>query len=358
MGKQMTPKPTGGARAAFAYIFPAYSHHSGINIKVAGQLSTLRQHYDTRWVHLQAAPDAHPLIKAVDYLWFHLRAGLEMCRCGQAYIRYNPKVPFLLLYSSLVSVFKPIYIEHNVKMDQELAFLGRTMELRLHRLCLFGLKWGRQTHVCVTKELQEHLVHVGVPGHRVRYCQNGYMAPVMHKSPASTVIEAVQEWRSAYEKIAIFTGNGYPWHGIDLVQQILKPYPNVGLIVVGPYDRPSPHEPQWHYTGKLDTPTLFALYEMADFAIGTFRWDMLAISQGSPLKSREYLAHGLPILINYDDCAEDFDALKPRLYHYHRQKEAAITGILKDRSDATETQKVALRLLSWENLWRQSGIIL
>jgi hypothetical protein len=340
-----------------AYILPVHLDHSGITLKVTGQIKTLNHYYDTTLVQLQYHCDSSLFQKIWAWIRFECGAFWILLTHPTLYIRYNHKTPVLLLLSTFLSYFKVIYIEHNTKVSNELKFLNAYGELILHYVCLLILHWGKQTHLAVNNELKQTLLSQKLPQHRVIYCQNGYYPSPLTANTRKPIATAIQNWSSGFEKIAIFSGNGYPWHGIELIESLFTLYPTIGIIVVGPYSTQSDRSKSF-YTGKVDIPTLVSLYRIAHFAISTFRWDMLSITEGSPLKTREYLCHGLPILTNYYDCAADFDELTPYVFNYHHDKEAAINGIISHTYSKSEVKHAALRLLSWENLWRLNRVSL
>jgi hypothetical protein len=341
-----------------AYILPVHLDHDGIAIKVAGQVATLNPYYDTRLIQLQYHRESSLLQKIWAWFQFEYRSFWALFTCPIVYIRYNHKTPFILLISTLLSYFKIIYIEHNTKVVSELRFLKSYGELISHYGCLLLLRFGKHTHLAVNAELQRTLIAQKLPQNRVIYCQNGYMPPTVRSETSSLIVDTLHYWASNFEKIAIFSGNGYPWHGIELIQSLFKHYPHVGIIVVGPYSTQSQAHSQSFYTGKVDIPTLVSLYAIADFAISTFRWDLLSITEGSPLKTRDYLCHGLPILTHYYDCAADFDALKPYIFNYQDDKDRAISDIIEHTHPKSTVKETAIRLLSWENLWRLNRIII
>ena len=55
------------------------------------------------------------------------------------------------------------------------------------------------------------------------------------------------------------------------------------------------------FTGMLAKPDLVKLYREADLGVGTFGWDTIGIKVASPLKYREYLANGLPVIYTTED---------------------------------------------------------
>jgi glycosyltransferase involved in cell wall biosynthesis len=55
------------------------------------------------------------------------------------------------------------------------------------------------------------------------------------------------------------------------------------------------------YYGHLEYDEYVKYMERADVAIGTLALHRKGMNEASPLKVREYLAHGIPVIIGYDD---------------------------------------------------------
>lgn len=78
---------------------------------------------------------------------------------------------------------------------------------------------------------------------------------------------------------------------------------------------------------------------------------MINIKEGSPLKSRQYLCSGLPILTNYKDSAEDFKTLKPYIFNFNTNK-TAFKQICEHSFDKNTIKKIAQKELSWKNVYK------
>ncbi|MFT5171138.1 MAG: hypothetical protein ACI9BD_000910, partial [Candidatus Marinamargulisbacteria bacterium] len=149
-------------------------------------------------------------------------------------------------------------------------------------------------------------------------------------------------------KIGIFVGQGYDWHGIQEMVDLARNRPQIHLLIVGPYySHPVPDNVTM--TGPLSLETLTELYAHCHFGIGPMRWDLLDITEGSPLKTREYLFHGLPILVNYYDTANDFDALKPYVFNL-KEDDDALEKLLVFPADKSTIKREAEAHLNWTSL--------
>ena len=74
--------------------------------------------------------------------------------------------------------------------------------------------------------------------------------------------------------------------------------------------------------------------------MGSFHWDLLGIHDGSPLKTVEYLCHGLPILVNYHDHAQNIDTLAPYVFNLQKNPKA-LDEILTHALDRRQIQQLA-----------------
>ncbi|MGG6309523.1 glycosyltransferase [Paenibacillus macerans] len=109
----------------------------------------------------------------------------------------------------------------------------------------------------------------------------------------------------------VFLGSaGQSWHGVDEIARLAAARPDWRFDVVG-LDRaeletegavplkPLPANMAFH--GKLTRSRYQPLLDQADIAIGTLALHRKGMEEASPLKVREYLANGLPVITAYRD---------------------------------------------------------
>jgi len=103
----------------------------------------------------------------------------------------------------------------------------------------------------------------------------------------------------------VFVGtSGQPWHGIDKIASLAKLRPDWQVDVVGVTDPGgSVQNIRWH--GQLERAALVAVLADADLGIGTLALHRKSMNEACPLKVREYLAVGLPVLYGYADPDAD-----------------------------------------------------
>lgn len=106
----------------------------------------------------------------------------------------------------------------------------------------------------------------------------------------------------------IFIGSpGYPWHGVDKLIDLASRFSDIHIDIVG-YDKlpgfePLPHNLTLH--GYLSTRDYEQVLANADVAISSLALHRKQLEEASPLKSREYLAFGLPLVVAYADTDLD-----------------------------------------------------
>lgn len=102
----------------------------------------------------------------------------------------------------------------------------------------------------------------------------------------------------------VFVGQtGCPWHGIDKIAYMASAYSEWRIDVIGVRREevrvPFPDNVIFH--GVMSLVDYRDIMARADCGIGTLALHRNRMSEASPLKTREYLAYGLPVIIGYDD---------------------------------------------------------
>jgi glycosyltransferase involved in cell wall biosynthesis len=102
----------------------------------------------------------------------------------------------------------------------------------------------------------------------------------------------------------VFIGSpGNSWHGVDKLIELARLVPDIHLDIVGyselPEYEPLPINITLH--GYLTMQNYLTVLASADAAISSLALHRVQLEEASPLKSREYLAYGLPVVIAYVD---------------------------------------------------------
>jgi glycosyltransferase involved in cell wall biosynthesis len=106
----------------------------------------------------------------------------------------------------------------------------------------------------------------------------------------------------------VFVGTGgQPWHGVDKLLVLASLRPEWRIDVVGTRDetQTAPSNITWH--GPLGRSGVLEALARADVGIGTLALHRNGMDEACPLKVREYLAVGLPVIYAYGD--PDMDCL-------------------------------------------------
>jgi glycosyltransferase involved in cell wall biosynthesis len=104
----------------------------------------------------------------------------------------------------------------------------------------------------------------------------------------------------------IFIGADHcPWHGVDKILRVAENRPSWVFDIVGPnVSGPVPSNVRIHR--NLPERVYMKLLGDAHVAIGTLGLHRKSMNEACPLKTREYLACGLPVIVGYEDT--DFPA--------------------------------------------------
>lgn len=93
-----------------------------------------------------------------------------------------------------------------------------------------------------------------------------------------------------------------PWHGVDKIVRLARHFPAWTFDLIGPEAAEIPAQPaNVHVHGLLDRADYLSILACADVAVGALALHRLDLSEASPLKVAEYLAHGLPAITSYVD---------------------------------------------------------
>ena len=94
---------------------------------------------------------------------------------------------------------------------------------------------------------------------------------------------------------------GRAWHGLEDIFRLAQARPEWTFDLIGPARADVPGLKNLHAHGELTSADYLPILRMADAAISTLAWHVNHMSEASPLKSREYLALGLPVIGAYKD---------------------------------------------------------
>ncbi|MDF1544060.1 MAG: glycosyltransferase family 4 protein [bacterium] len=113
-----------------------------------------------------------------------------------------------------------------------------------------------------------------------------------------SLFETLPPSQATSPRLLFIGSNRYHWHGVDRLVTLARQCPDYGFDIVGAteadlfVDLP----PNVLLHGYMEPSQYRKVMEQADVAIGSLALDRIGIREASPLKHREYLASGLPII--------------------------------------------------------------
>jgi hypothetical protein len=111
----------------------------------------------------------------------------------------------------------------------------------------------------------------------------------------------------------LFIGTeGHIWHGLDKLlnlanQTLMFNYHIIGII--------GANKENVFYYGKQNTDQIAELMKNINICISSLSMNSIGLTEACPLKTREYIASGFPIVIGYDDSAFIHENLLPNLVY-------------------------------------------
>ena len=288
-------------RIAYACSVAAYAN-DGVNDKISTQVAYWRRAgHDVQLLCLSPRADRAGVEPALPGTVFAFRGVGERARATVAlaaaarrlvpdvvYLRYNlflPPLPPLLRPL-------PVVVEINTDNRREARLDGRAgwAYNELSRGVTLRATAGL---VCVTYELARSADLTRYAKPTVVIGNGADPAVTIALPPASG------------ERAAAVMLIGYPaaWAGVDKVITLAQALPELDVHLVGPRagvpDGPLPANVHVH--GQLPRDGYRDVLAAADFGIGPLALHRKGMSEASPLKVREYLLHGLPVLTAHED---------------------------------------------------------
>jgi peptidoglycan/xylan/chitin deacetylase (PgdA/CDA1 family)/glycosyltransferase involved in cell wall biosynthesis len=286
------------AYACYASAFVA----DGVNQKITAQIAHWRaEGHDAQLFCLSPAPEPASAASVLDGRLFtfndiqqRIAATVAMARAVRRfapdiiYVRYDVFVPPVWL--ALRSL--PIVIEINTD-DRTEALAERPLGRAYHRLTRRLTLGAAAAFACVTHELADP-AHLH-PGERpVIVIANGVDAEDVEPLPPAG---------GRRPSAAMLVGYRSGWSGVDQALAIARAIPTLEIHLIGPEIVPDGLElpPNVTVHGRLDRSGYRQVLAGVDVGIGPLALHRKGMNEASPLKVREYLLHGLPVVIAYAD---------------------------------------------------------
>lgn len=324
---------------------------SGVHKKVRSQVNALNKFFPSCFLLSPPMISNRVLRLFANHIIFPLKVCFFLVKKDIGFIYYRYHIRGIVLNACLpivAAIFRvKLIVENNTDNEHELKAVKkgffRFFLLNINKLQEFILYSHSKYVVVFTPELKRYVENISGKDNII-LLTNGY----------DTGLEKVKlDFSERAGKLTgIFVGNQVPWHGIQEIIDLFKEKKDVCLYVVGNID-PSNlicenYLCEVKFTGFLPSRELYNLYKKCDFAIGPMRLDVKHMTQAAPLKVREYLFFGLPIIISYEDLG-----LKPCLdFILNSPDQQSLSDFLKRVRDFDKKviHQYARHHLSWEHI--------
>jgi|GEM_PF-5864456 len=321
------------------YLVPVYGVHEGINGKIEAQIDALKSVASVKKIKLS---NKKPLFLNLPFfvLCYEVKAVFFSIFSHAIYARYNPKALISTFFLIIISFFKPVFLEHNIKLQDELSFLGRAIEKKMDRLFLFLFRVSYIQHVCLSEGIYNYLKHYNISEDCLILSQNGCS---MKEANTAQISSELSEFKQKYEKLAVFVGNPHAWNGLSEIHQLFQGL-SVGLCIVG-VGKPEETLSDTLYLGRLGHEEMQSVFSVCDFGVGAFDYQKLNMNDSSSLKVRDYLSSGLPVVLKTPDMALKNPLLRP--YFFLLGTDSDLKQFISKEVDKNSLVNLAKEQLSW-----------
>ena len=331
------------------HLFTVDLRHHGLRLKCQGQAKALSGAGETKSLFYVFSSSDSLFTKILKLIFFDIKASYCALFASIIYARYSPKCVLLNVTLWILSWFKVIYLEHNIR-SKELRLLKRWFEWGILECSLFALLRSPCKQVSIGEDIRDFLLKKGASQKSITLIHNGYDAIDLpaypQESPILNKVKALQK-RFPNQKWGVLVDIGKAWSGLTHVQTLSHHYPQVSWLIVGHFPQKK-SEGAIHYLGALDPYELHPIYALCDFGVAAFAPDIIPdMTRNSSLKVREYLCYGLPVLLNYPDPLLENAALSPFLLPLDPSLQN-FAGFLHQAFNHTLIKQVARKELSLE----------
>lgn len=199
------------------------------------------------------------------------------------YYRQSSWTPGIL---GILGLARSVVTEVNSNDVQEVHQYG-WLKARYHLATRNWLIERIHGFVCVSREVGDYYKRYGKP---VEVIGNGFdTASVQPRPPLKNQRPQL-----------VFVGSpGQAWHGVDKLITVASQLDEMDFHVVG--ERIDECPPNLTSYGYMTWAQLSEVYCQMDVGFGSLALHRLNIDEISPLKTREYLAYGIPVIGAYED---------------------------------------------------------
>lgn len=286
-------------RIAYACYVSAFAA-DGVNKKITSQLTTWRAAgHSAELFCLTPGPGGNQTWPALEGHLFRFRGQQERARATVALARavahFEPDVIYLRHDIFVPPVWAamgttPVAVEINTD-DRGESLSGHALGHFYHEATRGLILRAAAGFVCVTHELARS----------PRLTRFDKPTVVIANGPESAGVEPLAPPSSPRPAAAMLIGYPASWTGVDKAISLARGLPEIDLHLIGEVDRDSHLPANVVLHGTLSRAAYRRVLSQVDFGLGPLALHRKGMSEASPLKVREYLMHGLPVLSAYHD---------------------------------------------------------
>jgi len=291
-----------------AYIYDwRYGVRSGVSQKVLDQIEAWNRNGiqttlfiacpredANSWKALGLDIQVFPYQRIVSRYFARMRIVRKVCEenFDFTYVRFGVFPPDMIFLLKKMKVILELNFKGLYEYSRRSIFLYIYMAIS-RRLCFLRCTGA----VAVTNEILNEFRLIRSSSQDSCFIPNGinldkYISHSRIKSPKLTMV---------------FVGSpNLVWHGLDRILDLAKNLPNVDFYIVGAFKQRD-HE-NVYFVGELTDEALVKMTSSMDIGISSLAMDRNHLQEGTPLKTRLYLACGLPVIGGYVDPGLEPDA--------------------------------------------------
>lgn len=197
--------------------------------------------------------------------------------------------------------------------------------------------------ICVTNEIAKfQSQRIGAKfNNLVEVVSNGIICSSIKRKKKVEVIESIN--------LIMIRGTDAPWHGYEIIRDaLLKTSFNCKLYIVGDITKDVEDE-RFVFTGKLTSNEIDQLVDRENIhiGIGSLALPLVGLNEACPLKVRQYLARGLPVLYNYFDTDLSINPEFSEKYCYYLDGDLDFNLLRKWYLELNKTKNFENNISEW-----------
>lgn len=238
---------------------------------------------------------------------WRLRKVLQEIDYDIVYMRYRLYAPFL----QRALAHHPQIVEINTDDINEYRFSSKLLYF-YNKFFRHRFLQSVEGFVCVSHELQQKFDYLGKPS-------------IVIGNGINTDIYTFESSTSSISPSLVFIGSpNQKWHGVDKIIFLSEELMEFDFHIIGMDGK---NRDNLFFHGYLSSEKAKHFVKTQDIGIGTLSLYEKSMEEASPLKTRQYFAHGLPVIYAYRDTDMEEDV--PFVLKLPNQKDNVTENIEK-----------------------------